>query len=129
MKRLLISLCLALGTATTAQAVPYCYKGTIVQTGFNYLSPAQLQAWWNTNGVPANNGSPHWYVAFHAAHQYCTARYGSGWIVTAWGPGPSPYNISQGISFRCGRCIPGMEPAPEEPGPEEPGPTLPEDGF
>ena len=117
MKRLLISLCMVFGMVSTAQAVPYCYKGTILQTGFNQLTPTQLQIWWNNNPPPANNASPHWYVAFHAAHEYCKARYGSEFIVTQWGPGPSPYTISQGISFRCGKCIPGNELPPVDPVP------------
>lgn len=124
MKRVFLSLCMALGMVSTAQAVPWCYKGTIVQTGMNFLSPAVLQAWWNANPPPANNATPHWYVAFHAAHQYCAARYGSGYIVTMWGtPGPGPYNIAQGISFRCGKCIPGT---PADPGPVDP---IPDDRF
>lgn len=117
MKRLLISLFMVFGMVSAAHAVPYCYKGTIVQSGFNYISPLQLQVWWNNNPPPANVSNPHWYVAFYAAHQYCTARYGTGFIVTEWGPGPSPYNISQGISFRCGKCIPGTEPVPVDPVP------------
>lgn len=117
MKRLLISLCMVFGMVSTAQAVPYCYRGTILQTGFNQLTPTQLQIWWNNNPPPANNASPHWHVAFHAAHEYCKARYGSDFIVTQWAPGPSPYNISQGASFRCGKCIPGNELPPVDPTP------------
>lgn len=114
MKRLMLSALLVLGCAPAAMAVPPCWPGSVVNVGpAQYLSPAQLSAWWSTNGVPANVANAHYYVAFHASDQRCKALYGSGAWAQITGPSSiistlNGYTISQGLNFQCKKCSGGV---------------------
>ncbi len=120
MKRFLLSMVLALGVVSTAQAVPPCYPGSVVNVGpGQYLSSSYLSNWWSTHAVPGNVANPHYYVAFHATDQYCKAVYGA----SAWAVITGPYaligtvngTIWGGASFQCKKCSNVMEPAPIDP--------------
>ncbi len=129
MKRFVLAMLLVFGFVSTAQAVPWCWKGTVKQVGPNqYLSPVQLNNWWVANGVPVGVSNPHYYVAFHASHQTCQVY--AGWSGPTYGvPGagqvyasvyaPSTYTstlngytISQGLWFKCMKCFPILEAEP-----------------
>jgi len=116
MKRLILSVLLAAGAVSSAQAVPPCWPGSVVNVGgTQYLSPIQLNAWWATYGVPAGVSNPHYYVAFHASDQRCKALYGSGAWAQITGPSSilstlNGYTISQGLWFQCKKCSGGLTP-------------------
>ncbi len=120
MKRFLLSMVLALGVVSTAQAVPPCYPGSVVNVGpGQYLNSTYLSNWWSTHVVPTNVANPHYYVAFHATDQYCKAVYGA----SAWAVITGPYaligtvngTIWGGASFQCKKCSTVIEPAPIDP--------------
>lgn len=125
MKRWLLAIVLMFGCVVPALAVPPCWPNSPVNVGpGQYLSPAQLQAWWNAYGVPAGVTDPHAYVAFHASDRVCKKAYG----LSAWSQITGPYtltnmvgayNISQGVWFQCKKC-PSLvaEPVPQEPAKE-----------
>ena len=120
MKRLMLFALLVLGCAPAAMAVPPCWPGSVVNAGpAQYLSPAQLSAWWATNGVPAGVADPNAYVAFHASDQRCKALYGSSAWAKVTGPYSltnmiNSYSISQGVSFQCQKCSGGVIKYPIE---------------
>jgi hypothetical protein len=121
MKRFVLSMMLALGVVSTAQAVPPCWPGSVVNVGpARSLSPLQLNNWWVTHTIPVGVANPHYYVAFHASNQVCQTLYGA----SAWAKitGPSTilstlngYTISQGLSFQCQKCSGGMIELPVDP--------------
>lgn len=120
MKRLILSVMLAVGCIPAAEAVPPCWPNKPVNVATNlYLSPTYLLNWWQTHTVPGNVANPHYYVAFHATDEYCKVHYGpSAWAVIT---GPSSLTgtlngtIWQGVYFNCQKCSTGYveEPAPE----------------
>lgn len=120
MKRFLLSMVLALGVVSTAQAVPPCWPGSVVNVGpAQYLTPTQLSNWWASHTIPVGVANPHYYVAFHATDEYCKAHYGpSTWAVIT-----GPYALTNtvngtiwgGAYFQCKKCSNVMEPAPSDP--------------
>ena len=118
MKRFVLAAMLAVGCVSTAQAVPPCWPGSVVNVGpGQYLSPVQLNNWWVTYGVPAGVANPHYYVAFHASDKVCKTLYGSGSWAQITGPSSylttlNGYTISQGLWFQCKKCSTVMEPVP-----------------
>ena len=121
MKRLVLSVLLAVGCVSTAQAVPPCWPGKVVNVGpGQYLSPVQLNNWWVTHGVPSGVANPHYYVAFHASDQVCKTLYGSGAWAKFTGPGTilstlNGYTVSQGLWFQCQKCSNALDPVPVDP--------------
>ncbi len=123
MKKLMLAVLLSFGLATPALAVPPCWPGKPVNVAVNqYLSPAQLLAWWQSNTIPVGVANPHYYVAFHASDRYCKSRFGnSSWSVIT---GPYPLvgtvngTIDGGVIFNCQKCSSiYAEPAPVDPDP------------
>ncbi len=109
MKRILLTLLLALGVVFAAQAQRPCYPGQVVNVGPpQFLSFAYLSNWWATHTVPTNVANQHYYVAFHASHERCVALYGS----SAWAVITGPYaltntttgTIANGVYFQCKKC-------------------------
>jgi hypothetical protein len=113
-----IVLVLALGAAAHAHAVPWCYRGHIVEVGNYSLDGSQLTAFAAANGI-----TDHYWAGSYAAHQVCQVH--AGWTGPSLGvPGagqveglpyaPSGllsgngYHMSQGVSFRCKKCFPLM---------------------
>jgi hypothetical protein len=122
MKRFLLSMALTFGVAGSALAVPPCWPGSIVNVGPpQYLSAAYLSNWWNTHIIPFNTPNPHYYVAFHAAHEFCAVNYGSPNLTQITGPyslvGTVNGTIWGGVNFQCRKCS-GADEA--EPGPIDP---------
>jgi hypothetical protein len=120
MKRILLSLLLAFGVVSAAQAVPPCWPGSVVNVGpGQYLSPTYLGNWWATHTIPVGVANPHYYVAFHAADQRCKALYGP----SVWSQITGPYaltntvngTIAGGVYFQCKKCSTVLEPAPSDP--------------
>lgn len=122
MKRILLSLLLAFGVVSAAQAVPPCYPGSVVNVGpGQYLSPTYLANWWATHFVPApgNVANQHYYVAFHATDERCKVLYGP----SAWAQITGPYaltnttngTIAGGVYFQCKKCSGGVIGVPSDP--------------
>jgi hypothetical protein len=120
MKRILLSLLLAFGVVSAAQAVPPCYPGRVANVGpGQYLSPTYLANWWSAHTIPVGVANPHYYVAFHATDERCKAIYGpSAWAVIT-GPSSLIGNVNGtiwgGASFQCKKCSNVQEPAPINP--------------
>jgi len=125
MKRLLSVLLLGLGLSATAHAVPWCHRGHISTVADITLNEAQLISY-AANHLPSP--LPIWvtdpdrYIAFHASEAACGAYV--GWSGPNFGvPGAGQvttvpyaptsyvsqitgYSISQGVSFKCNKCMP-----------------------
>lgn len=127
-----------------AQAVPWCYRGTIVQIADVQWSEAQILA--NFYGtVPSGVADPEVYIASHASNNYASlfagggggfggySVPGSGTVrVIPYAPhslvgmvGPGYYFTNQGMKFKMQKCytIPPMvavkeklKLTPEDPG-------------
>lgn len=120
MKRILLSLLLAFGVVSAAQAVPPCYPSRPVNVGpAQYLTPTYLSNWWATHYVPTNVANQHYYVAFHATDEYCKAHYGP----SAWAVITGPYALTNtvngtiwgGVYFQCQKCTNVLDPLPSDP--------------
>lgn len=116
----------AIGAAllsTTAQAVPWCHKGTIVEIADVNWSQAQILA--NFSGtVPSGVYDPEYYITHTATHNYANTFAGGGGgfggysvpgsgqvRVIPYAPytytnmvGPGYYFTSQGVSFKLEKC-------------------------
>ncbi len=125
MKKLLVSA--AVGAAflasTAAQAVPWCYKGTIVQIADVSWSEAQINANF-TGTVPAGVLDPEVYITATATNNYASTFTGGGGgfggysvpnsgqvRVIPYAPytytnmvGPGYYFTSQGVKFKMEKC-------------------------
>ncbi len=119
MKRILLSLLLAFGVVSTAQAVPPCWPGSVVNVGpAQYLSPTYLANWWSTHPIPVGVANPHYYVAFHATDERCKVLYGP----SVWAQITGPYaltnttngTIAGGVYFQCKKCS-GLIAVPADP--------------
>ncbi|MFZ2751969.1 MAG: hypothetical protein WAZ48_00840 [Lysobacteraceae bacterium] len=119
MKRILLSVLLAFGVVSAAQAVPPCYPGSVVNVGpGQYLSPTYLANWWSAHTIPVGVANPHYYVAFHATDERCKALYGP----SAWAQITGPYaltntttgTIAGGVYFQCKKCS-GVIAVPSDP--------------
>jgi hypothetical protein len=113
MKRVLLSMVLALGVVWSAQAVPPCYPGSVVNVGpGQYLTAAYLSNWWSTHTVPGNVANPHYYVAFHATDERCKALYGASSWAQITGPSALVNTINGtiwgGVYFQCKKCSGGV---------------------
>ncbi|MCH4294660.1 hypothetical protein MJ923_10150 [Shewanella sp. 3B26] len=144
------ALLVAMSLSSLAQAVPWCYRGTIVQIADVSWSESQILA--NYSGtVPAGVADPEYYIAATATYNYSQnfvgggggfggySVPGSGQVrVTHYAPytftnmvGPGYYFTSQGIKFRMDKCytIPPMTEHVEleiaEPGGDVPVKPLP----
>lgn len=124
MKRFMLSILLAVGCISAAEAVPPCWPNRPVNVATHlYLSPAYLLNWWQTHTVPDNVANPHYYVAFHATDEYCKAHYGP----SAWAAITGPYALTntvngtiwEGVYFDCRKC-PSEYPQDPEPAPIDP---------
>lgn len=108
--------------ATSAQAVPWCWKGSIVQIADVSWNQSQILA--NFNGpVPANHPYPDHYIVYEATRNFANLFSGGGGGFGGWtvpGSGqvqvqhyapytltnmmPGNYDISQGVRFKMKKC-------------------------
>ncbi len=117
---------IAVGAAllsTTASAVPWCHRGTIVEIADVNWSQAQILANFS-GGIPSGVLDPEYYTTYTATHNYAAGFAGGGGgfggysvpgsgqvRVTPYAPytytnmvGPGHYYTSQGVSFKMEKC-------------------------
>jgi hypothetical protein len=125
LNRLIAGLVLGLVTASAAQAVPWCHRGHIQEVANVTYAESDLLDWANDNidwGNPPNVLNLHYYIGFHASHDRCQVH--AGWsgptfnvpgagqvVANVYAPWTytstlNGYTISQGLQFRCMKCLP-----------------------
>ena len=126
MKKLLVAAAVgaAFLSSTAAQAVPWCWKGHIVEIGDVQWTQSQIIANFGPTTIPPYMTDPDRFIAFTAAYNYANSFSGGGgsWggytvpgsgqvMVDPYAPysyvsqGPGFYNLSQGLYFKMKKCF------------------------
>lgn len=119
----LIAASLVLLSSTAAQAVPWCWRGTIVEIQDVTWNGSQILTNFGGGPVPGGVLNPDYFKAYTAATTYASSFAGGGGgfggysvpgsgevLVFAYAPtnytnGPiGSYNVAQGISFKLKKC-------------------------